>query len=72
MTKLLEKALAEIQKLSEQDQDSIAQIILEEIEDERKWDEAFAKSQHKLSKIAEKVRADIKAGKVKKIGIDQL
>lgn len=72
MTKLLKKALAEIQKLSGQEQDSIAQIILEEIEDEKKWDEAFANSQHKLSKLAEKVREDIKAGKVKKIGIDRL
>ncbi|MGH7889959.1 MAG: hypothetical protein ACRENF_05345 [Thermodesulfobacteriota bacterium] len=72
MTKLLEKAFAKIQKLPKKDQDSIAQIILDEIEDEKKWDEAFAKSQHKLSKIAEKVRADIKAGRTRKIGIDQL
>lgn len=72
MTKLLEKAIAEIEKLPKKDQDSIAQIILDEIEDEKKWDKAFAKSQHKLSKIAEKVRADIKAGRTRKIGIDQL
>ncbi len=72
MTKLLKKAFAEIQKLPKKDQDSLAQIILEEIEDEKRWDKAFAKSQHKLSKIAEKVREDIKAGKTRKIGIDQL
>ena len=62
MTQLLEKALTEVYKLSPEKQDAIAAIILEELEDEQRWDKAFAESQDQL---AQKVRADIKAGCVK-------
>ena len=72
MTQLLEKVLTEVYKLPPEQQDAIAAIILEELEDERRWDKAFAKSQDKLAQLAQKVRADIKAGRVKKMGIDEL
>ena len=72
MTQLLEKALTEVYKLPPEKQDVIAAVILEELEDEQRWDDAFAASQDKLSKLAEKVRADIKAGRVKKMGFDEL
>ena len=44
MTQLLEKALNEVYKLSPEQQDTIAAIILEELEDERRWDKDFAES----------------------------
>ena len=47
MTQLLEQAFSEAQKLSESDQDAIASLILDELEDERRWDSAFASSQEK-------------------------
>ncbi len=72
MTQLLEKALTEVYKLPPEKQDVIAAIILEELEDEQRWDKAFAESQDLLAKLAQKVRADIKAGRVKKMGIDEL
>ncbi len=72
MTQLLEKVLTEIYKLPPERQDAIASIILEELEDERRWDKTFAESQDQLTKLAQKVRADIKAGRVKKMGIDEL
>ena len=72
MTQLLEKALTEVYKLPPEKQDAIAAIILEELEDEQRWDKAFAESQDKLAQLARKVRADIKAGCIKKIGIDEL
>lgn len=62
MTQLLEKALHEVSKLPPEKQEAIASVILEELEDERRWDEAFAASQDKL---AQKVRSDIKAGRFK-------
>ena len=71
MTKLLEKVLSEVYKLPAEKQDFIAAIILEELEDERRWDKAFAESQDLLAKLAETARADIKAGRVKKMGIDE-
>ncbi|MBM3238358.1 hypothetical protein FJZ31_18865 [Candidatus Poribacteria bacterium] len=72
MTQLLEKALTEVYKLPPEKQDAIASVILEELEDELRWDAAFAASQDKLAKMAEKVREDIKAGRVRKMGFDEL
>ena len=65
MTRLLEKVLTEVYKLPPEKQDTIAAVILEELEDERLWDKAFAESQDKLVQLARKVRADIKADRVK-------
>ena len=67
MTQLLEKALTEVYKLSPEKQDTIAAIILEELENEQRWDKAFAESQDQLAQLAQKVRADIKAGRTKKM-----
>ena len=72
MTPLLKKVLSEVYKLSPEEQDAIAAVILEELEDERQWQEAFAESQDKLAQLARKVRADIKAGRTKNMGIDEL
>ena len=72
MTQLLEKALIQVYSLPAEEQDFIAAIILAELEDERRWDKAFAESQDKLVLLAERVRTDIKAGRIKKIGIDEL
>ena len=72
MTRLLEKVLTEVYKLPPEKQDTIAAVILEELEDGRLWDKAFAESQDGLAQLARKVRADIKAGRTKKMGIDEL
>ena len=72
MTQLLQQALAEVQKLPDTAQDAIAAMILEEIADERLWDEAFAASQDKLGRLADRVREDIRSGRVKNVGADEL
>lgn len=54
------------------EQDSIASIILDELADEARWSQAFARSEGALRQLANNVRADIQAGKMKRIGIDQL
>lgn len=72
MTPLLEKALSEVYKLPPEEQDAIAAVILEELEDEQRWNKAFTESQDKLAQLAHKVRADIKAGHSKKMDIDEL
>ena len=72
MTQLLEKVLTEVQKLPPEKQDAIAAVILEELEDAQLWDKAFSESEDKLSRLAQKVRTDIKAGRIKKMGIDEL
>ena len=72
MTQLLEQALSEVKKLPEPEQDAIASLILEELADERRWQESFAGSQDQLTRLAAKVRADIRAGRVQSGGFDQL
>src|SRR5207244_1685472 len=53
MTMLLEKAFGEAQKLDPPDQDALAAIIMEEMLAEHKWEDAFARSQDKLSFLAD-------------------
>ena len=72
MTQLLEKALTEVHKLPPEKQDEIASIILEELEDEKLWEKAFANSQDKLEKLAQKALVDIKAGRIKKMDFDEI
>ena len=72
MTQLLEQAIGEARKLPAPEQDAIAALILEELADDRRWDEAFANSQEQLSKLAAKVRRDIADGRVRDGGIDEL
>ena len=63
MTKLLEKALSRVAKLSDSAQDEIAQIIINEIESEKKWDVMFSKSQALLEKMAISALAEHRSGK---------
>ena len=72
MSQLLEQAIGEARKLSAPEQDAIAALIMDELADERRWDEAFANSQSQLSRLAAKVRQDVAAGRVRDIGIDEL
>jgi len=72
MTQLLEQAFAEVQKLPQADQDAIAELILEELADEQRWDATFAKSQDLLDRMADKVLDDIRSGRVVNKGIDEL
>ena len=44
MTELLERAIATLQTLPESEQNAIAAMILEEIENDRRWDESFSRS----------------------------
>ena len=63
MVKLMEKALAEINKLPADEQESLAAWILEELASERQWDEAFAHSQDLLAQMANEALAEHRAGK---------
>ncbi len=62
MTQLLEQVFTEVQKLPEREQDAIASLILEEMLDERKWDEAFASSQNQLAQLADEALAEYRHG----------
>jgi hypothetical protein len=64
MTQALEEAFAEVAKLSPEQQDRFALWILEELEDEHRWDQSFAESQDALGKLAAEARRAIARGDV--------
>jgi hypothetical protein len=72
LTKLLEKAIAELAKLPETQQDSMAQWILDELEDEARWDVAFADSLPQLEKLGKEALEDYQAGRTRDLDPDEL
>ena len=72
MTTLLEQAIDELRKCSPAEQNTIAALILEEIADDRRWEDAFETSQPALRQLAEKVRAKIRSGKTREMRIYDL
>ena len=52
MTQQLEKAIAAVLTLPDQDQDALAAILLEEIAAEARWSARFAQSQGALAQLA--------------------
>ncbi len=72
MTELLKKAFEEAAKLSELEQNKLARWLIEEILAERKWEEAFAKSEDLLEKLADDAIADYEQGKTSPLDPDEL
>jgi len=72
MTGLLEQAFAEAAKLSQQEQDALAQWILAELASERRWDEAFANSADVLEQLADEALAEYRAGLTEELDPDKL
>ncbi|BAZ44748.1 hypothetical protein NIES4102_17650 [Chondrocystis sp. NIES-4102] len=72
MTKLLEQAIARIKKLPDNEQDIIAAIILEEIEEEIIWDQAFANSQDLLATLAAEAMREYQAGETQELDPEKL
>ncbi|WP_072619251.1 hypothetical protein [Spirulina major] len=62
MTQLLETAWNQIKALSDEQQDMIAALILDEIAAETLWDQAFARSQDGLAALAAEAMAEYRAG----------
>ena len=64
MNKMLERAIAQLAKLSEEEQEAYGLQLLEELENERGWDERFAKSQDVLGAMAAAAREEAARGEV--------
>ena len=62
MTRLLEKAFQEAFKLSEEEQDALANLIFEELASERRWEAQFRDSQDVLTRLAAEALAEYEAG----------
>jgi urease gamma subunit len=72
MTKLLERAFKEAGKLSQEEQDKLARVLLDELASERRWDELFARSQDILEQLADEALEEHRAGRTKELDPDKL
>lgn len=74
MSHLMEQAFLKAKQLPESDQEAIASLILQEIEAESRWDELFARpeSADLLSRLADDALAEIRAGRARKLDLDEL
>lgn len=72
MTKLLERAVKKIKKLSEMEQDAIATLIFEELEDEVRWEKQFLGSQNALEKLAAEAIEEDEKGETKELDPDSM
>ncbi len=62
MTQLLEKAISEIRKLSNDEQDAIAAVLMAELESERRWERAFESTADQLSGLADEALREYREG----------
>ncbi len=65
MTELLERAFAEASKLSPEEQDLLAQTLLDDLASEELWDKSFARSQDELARLADEALAEHRRGETK-------
>jgi hypothetical protein len=59
MTELLQQVIAQIEQLPPDKQDAIATLILEELEEDQRWDDSFARSPDLLAKLAAEAMVEV-------------
>ena len=72
MTRALDVAIAKLATLPADEQDRIAEWLLDELRDDEHWERQFANSQGALSKLAAEARADRTAGRATELDPDKL
>jgi hypothetical protein len=72
MTKQLEHAFAKAARLPKREQDALAEWLLLELEDERRWKKAFKASRRALGELADEALAELRAGRTKPLDPDEL
>jgi hypothetical protein len=72
MTRALDAALAKLATLPADEQDRIAQWLLDGLRDEEHWARQFSASQDALSRLAAEARADRAAGRATERDPDKL
>ena len=63
MTRTLDAAIAKLATLPPEEQDRVAQWLLDELRDDEHWDRQFHASQDVLGKLAAEARTDRVAGR---------
>lgn len=72
MTDLLECVVGKLRTLPDSEQNAIAALILDELGDEARWDEAFTRAPDALAKLADEALAEDRAGKTLALDPDGL
>lgn len=72
MTELLERAIARLKTLPTTEQDAIATLIMEELEEDQQWDESFVRSPDLLAKLAAEAMVEHRAGKTQDLDPETL
>jgi hypothetical protein len=72
MSKLLEQAIEEAQKLPESEQEAIGAWLLAEIASERRWDELFSQPSAVMERMADEALAAHRAGRTVPLNVDEL
>jgi hypothetical protein len=72
MTQLLEQAIFQIKTLSPDRQDAIATLILEELQDEQRWEQSFDRSPDLLAQLAATAMAEYHAGQTQPLDPETL
>jgi len=73
MGKLLEQAIEEAHKLSDEEQEAIGAWLLAEIESELRWDELFSRPPSEaLRRMADEALAEHRAGRTLPLDPDRL
>jgi len=72
MTELLERAIAKLKDLPTQEQNAIAAMILEELEDDHRWEESFARSPDLLAKLAAEAMGEYRENQTQELDPETL
>ena len=73
MTKLLEQAFAEAAKLPPEAQDALAQLLLEDLKGERRWDRSFGPSESdRLAALADEALEEHRSGTTRDLDPSEL
>lgn len=74
MSELMEKAIQKFKQLPEQDQESIASIILQEIDSEHRWEELVGRPESVgvLARLAAEAIADARASRARPFDENEL
>lgn len=72
VTELLRKAIQQAEQLSNDEQDAFARWLLEELASEKRWAEAFARSQDRLKDLATEALEEHRAGRTEVLDPERL
>ncbi len=72
MTQLLKKVFDQASQLPPEEQDELAKWILEEMESEKRWDEAFRASADQLRAMAKEALQEAREGRTEELDPDRL